>query len=218
MIKIYPSLMAANLINLGHDIKLLEPHCDGFHIDVMDFHFVPNLTFGPDMVNAIRHASKKPLWVHLMVDEPARYIPRLQLRQGDILSIHYEAIKPELVAQTLKLVKDRTWQVSLALKPSTPLSVVTPFIPVLDQILLMSVEPGFSGQEFVASTQERLTELNKLKAETNARFVIGMDGGINETNIAQLAKAGVQDMGIGSAIFGSEKPIEQIKKLQEKAD
>lgn len=216
MIKIYPSLMAANLINLGHDIKILEPHCDGFHIDIMDFHFVPNLTFGPDMVNAIRHASKKTLWVHLMVDEPIRYIPRLQLRPSDILSVHYEALKPEAIASTLKLIKDRSWQVSLALRPSTPLEVLIPFLPTLDQVLLMSVEPGFSGQSFVPSATDRLAKLCELKAQHHARFVIGMDGGINEENIKQLAQQGVQDMGIGNAIFGNEDPVRHIMKLKEK--
>lgn len=217
MIKIYPSLMAANLVNLAHDIKLLEPHCDGFHLDVMDFHFVPNLTFGPDMINAIRRASKKTVWAHLMVDEPQRYIPRLQLYPNDIVSIHYEACKEETLTSLVKLIRDRSWKISLALRPSTAIDVIIPFLHHLDQVLLMSVEPGFSGQSFVTSTAERLAALSALREKHKASFTIGMDGGINENNIKQLAEQGAQDMGIGSAIFGYDDPVQKILELQEKA-
>lgn len=218
MIKIYPSLMAANLVNLAHDIKLLEPHCDGFHLDVMDFHFVPNLTFGPDMTNAIRRTSKKTIWIHLMVDEPLRYIPRLQLHFNDIISIHYEACTEETLISLIKLIKDRSWKASLALRPSTEIDVIIPFLQHLDQVLLMSVEPGFSGQSFVTSTTDRLAALSVLKNKHKASFTIGMDGGINENNIKQLAEQGVQDMGIGSAIFGYDDPVQKILELQEKTE
>lgn len=213
MIRIYPSLAAANLTNIEHDVRLLEPYCAGFHLDVMDFHFVPNLTFGPDFINAVRKITDKCLWIHLMVDEPDRYISRMHLARGDIVSVHCEYSSIDYVKTVCRDICDRGLRASMTLKPATPIERVKEFLDCIDHVLLMSVEPGFSGQEFMPEVYERLSMLNALRAQRGKYFDIGTDGGIGPDVIRALAERGADDFAIASAIFGAPDPLEAVQEM-----
>lgn len=210
--QIFPSLISGDLLNLEHQIKQLEPYCAGFHLDVMDFHFVPNLTWGTQFVNAIRAATTKPLWVDLLVDKPQQYLDRLSLQKHDIVSIHYESTYPENIFKT---VTSMDLQASLALDPTTPLEAVQPFIELVNQITLMSVKPGFSGQAFIPNSVERLKQLAAMRKQSNLSFSIGMDGGLNEQTLPLVVPYGLDMAGIASGIFSHKNPVAALKKLAE---
>lgn len=212
MTKIYPSLIAANLLNLQKDIVTLEPVSDGFHIDVMDNHFVPNLTWGPMFVNDFVIASKKPLFVHLMVSNPEQFLQTLSLRTIDAFCFHIETIKSS--KGLIKDIRNKNWNPAIAIKPNTPLEEIFPFLGLIDKVLLMSVNPGYSGQQFLPDSIQRLEALAQFKKEHVLDFEIAMDGGINEKNIGELKKRGATEFGIASAIFGSSAPIAMIEKLK----
>ncbi len=207
----FPSLISADILNLKTVIKELEPYCAGFHIDIMDFHFVPNLAFSPEFSNDMRTISKKKLWVHLMVDNPEKYIDLLKLNAHDIVSVHYERLSSPKILQKLKSLK---LVASLAIKPSTPLAELLPFLEEVDHILLMSVEPGFSGQPFKPEALERLKHLNKLRTEKKLNFKIGIDGGVTEENIAELLLYGANDIALASTLFESPDPVKVLQELQ----
>jgi Pentose-5-phosphate-3-epimerase len=216
MLNIYASLIAANQLKLDFYIKELAPYCAGFHLDIMDFHFVPNLTFGPDMVNAIAHATQKQLWVHLMVDEPRAYLAKLQLRTNDIISVHYESFKNHLALEmVLKDIKNMGCQASLALKPATQIDVIIPVVHLLDQVLIMSVEPGFSGQRFLPETLKKLATLTELRSQQNWGFAIGLDGGITRDTLAQIQQYPIADIVMGSALFQTPDPVTEIISVQQ---
>lgn len=214
--KIYPSLISTDLLNLEHAIQMLEPHCAGFHLDVMDFHFVPNLTWGPDFINAIRKATKKQLWIDLLVDLPQPYLERLQLQKDDIISVHYES---EYDNDIFRMIRKKGCKASLALDPKTPIEVIVPFLDVIDHVLLMSVPPGFSGQEFVYESVDKAKKLYMLREKLisepqHAGFLIGMDGGLNETTLPLVVEY-VDTFAIAAGIFGAKDSIEMLRKLEQ---
>lgn len=226
MLHLYPSLAAGNLTNIEKDVRRLEPYCTGFHLDVMDFHFVPNLTFGPDFINVVRAITDKRLWVHLMVDEPDRYIPLMRLAPGDIVSVHGEypsaracsgcacrAYPADYVTKIFRDLHARGLTASLAIKPATPVDRVRDFLDCIDHVLLMSVEPGFSGQAFMPETYERLSALNALRTQCGKHFDIGTDGGIGPEIIRDLAKRGANDFAVASAIFAAPDPLKAAQEL-----
>ncbi len=217
MAYLYPSLISSDLLALNATIKTLEPYCAGFHVDVMDNHFVPNLTLGPDFVNSIRKAATKRLWVHLMVEKPKTIVDRLHLHHGDIVSIHYETVTDHEMVKIVRELHQRKILFSLAINPTTAVEVIKPYIHenMLDQVLLMSVNPGFSGQSFLPDSSHRLQALYDLREEHALNFAIGMDGGITTENLPKLIKEGVDDVAVASAIFQNENPLENIKKLNE---
>lgn len=214
--KIYPSLMCADLLNLGKVIKDFEDHCDGFHIDVMDDHFVPNLTMGPDFVNAIVKATHKPIQVHLMVDHPKLWVDRLNLGEKDTFIFHYEAFecfKP--MKDLIDKVKAKGWKVGGAFNPHSNIDLMESHLNALDKVLLMAVKPGFAGQTFIPEVLNKVKKLIKLKEMQNAMYEIYMDGGIGKDNIKVLSDLGVDAVAIGGAIFYSKKPLEALKELYE---
>ena len=212
MVKIYPSLIGGNLLCIEQSIKQLEPYCDGFHLDVMDNHFVPNVTFGADMVNAIAQATNKQLWVHLMVDNPRNWCDTLRLAPGSIVSFHIEAAHDH--QSITKCITEKKWIPSIAINPKTPVAKILSLLNSIDHVLVMSVEPGFSGQRFLESVLPKVRELKKAKPT----ITIGMDGGINLENIAQIAAAGAQDLAIASGIFGSDDPVAALQALRKKVN
>lgn len=214
MANLYPSLISADLLNLQRDISLLEPYCAGFHCDVMDFNFVPNLTLGPAVVNAIATATTKKIWVHLMIKDPDKMIERLMLPPESIVSFHIET---EInIPDTIKHIQEKNWVPSLAINPKTPIAESYKFLEQrLPHILLMSVSPGFSGQKFIPETIAKINELVAYKNREKLEFNIGMDGGINASNIALLANHGVDDLAIASGIFGASDPVAQIQELNQ---
>lgn len=209
MIKIYPSLMNSHLLNLAEEVQILEPYCDGFHIDAMDFDFVKNIAFGPDVINKISKLSKKQLFIHLMVKNPQNWLDILNLKQNDIFSFHFESIENH--DELIKKIMQNNLLASVALNPKTEISVIFPFVRQLYQVLIMSVEPGFSGQKFIELTFEKVSKLNDYKKTNNLNFRIAVDGGINKNNFVELIKKGGQDFAMASAIFSENNPINALE-------
>lgn len=210
--KIYPSLISADLLHLGDVIKTLDSHCDGYHIDVMDDHFVPNLTMGPAFVQAIIDATELPIHLHLMVDNPEKWIDRVDLREQDFFIFHHEVVgSTELVN-----LKDKKYKIGIAINPDTKIESIFPYLDQLDYVLLMSVQPGFSGQKFIPEVLEKVKPLVDIRKSKNLKFLIGMDGGIGLSNIEMLADAGVDDVGVASAIFSADDPVRALGELYKK--
>jgi len=212
MIKIFPSLMSANILELKEEINKLEPHSDGFHLDVMDFHFVPNLTFGPNIINAVGKAASKELFVHLMIEHPEKFIDLLQLPENSIVAFHKTSTpKP---SNLIKAIHKKGWKASIALDPDETIENVTPLLNELGQVLIMSVRPGFSGQEFIPQTLDKVKKLKTYRKKNKLDFRIAIDGGINEENLEEVIKAGADDIAMASAIFKAKDPVKALKKLK----
>lgn len=211
---IYPSLIAANQLDLRHIITICDPWIAGYHIDIMDNHFVPNITVGADLVNTIGLTTKKQLWVHLMIENPLSLITQIKAPASTIIDIHIET-KVD-IKSIIKEIKKNNWIASLAINPQTTLTKVEPFLDDIDQILIMSVEPGFYGQFFLNSTYEKIHTIVQLRKERNHTFAIAVDGGINQQNISQIAQAKVDRVAIGSGIFKNQDIVTTIKQLKEK--
>lgn len=215
MVKIFPSLMSANILELGQEIDALQPYCDGFHVDVMDFHFVPNLTIGPIIINAIAKAASKELFVHLMVEAPEKMIEFLQLPEHSTVAFHQMSTpKPTNV---IKLINKKGWHASIALSPDDPIDMALPLLDQLNQVLVMSVRPGASGQEFIPHALEKVKQLAAYRKKKKLTFRIAIDGGVNEDNIADVVHAGADDLAIASAIFKTNDRIKALKKLKQLA-
>lgn len=212
MAHLFPSLTAADQLNLQRDIDRLEPYCQGFHLDVMDFNFVPNLTWGAPTVNAIAKHTKRTLWIHLMVEKPAAFMGTLYLPHDSLLTFHIEKINEN--KDIISRIIEKKWLPGIAISPKTPLEKALPFLEPVNHVTLMSVEPGFAGQAFLPDVLGKLDQLVTYRKTKNLKFTIAMDGGINETNIADLAKRGVNLFGVASAIFGKADPVVAYKKLQ----
>lgn len=217
--RIYPSLIAADLLNLEHQIRMLDTHVDGYHIDIMDGHFVPNLTWGTMFVDAFCKVTKKPLWIHLMVDNPLWWIKELQLPYGSTVSFHIESTSK--VERCINSIKEKKCRPSLAVSPKTPISETFSFFYSLDHILVMSVEPGFSGQPFISAMEQKLYlandafhEMGFAKEREKRRLTIAFDGGINMQNIENLFHQGATDFAVASAIFASNDILDAVVCLK----
>jgi len=214
MIKIHPSLISADLMNLRSAIQLLDPHTDGYHIDIMDNHFVPNLTWGAQFVNAIAQETAKPLTVHLMVDNPTNWIDKFTINDHSSIIIHIES-KGE-IRKNLETIRKRKHHPGISLNPKTPVEQIFPVLDLVDTVLIMTVEPGFSGQSFIKGTEKKVEPLVGYKQTNGLNFSIGMDGGVNKENIKLLIEKGVDWFGIASAIFNQPnyvKAFQELKKI-----
>lgn len=208
---IYPSLMGAPLMQLGREIKKLESYCAGFHIDVMDYHFVPNLMGGIGYVNQISTYTKKPLWIHLMMEKSLNFAQSILIRPHDIVSFHIEEQADHLLL--IKYIREKKSRASIAIKPKTPLEQIFDFLPIVDQVLVMSVEPGFSGQHFLHESFEKITALVSYKKEHDLNFSIGCDGGITDNIVNLLMRCGVDEVALASAIFNAEDSLDNLKRI-----
>jgi ribulose-phosphate 3-epimerase len=212
---IAPSILSADFTKLGEDIKAVErAGCHWIHIDVMDGHFVPNISYGPIIVSASRKITALPLDVHLMIEHPDRYIPDFSKAGADWISVHSEAC-PHL-HRTLQLIKSHGKKAGVALNPSTPLSAIEWVMEELDYVLLMSVNPGFGGQSFIRSALSKIQRLKEMIREQNRSILIQVDGGVGLENIGELSEAGADVFVAGSAIFGSGDYGKTIALLREK--
>lgn len=199
---IAPSVLSADFGRLNEEVRAVEAAgADWLHLDVMDGHFVPNLTMGPDVVRAVRRATSLPLDVHMMVSDPGRYAPRFIDVGADWVSIHYEAC-PE-PRGVIADIRARGARPSLAVSPDTPLEVVAPSAPDLDMVLVMSVYPGFGGQQFIPGSLAKLDDARRLRQRLGLGFLIEIDGGITVDNAGAAAQAGADVLVAGTAIFGA---------------
>jgi ribulose-phosphate 3-epimerase len=212
MAAIYPSLIGADLLNLEKTISLLDPFCAGYHLDVMDHHFVPNLSMGPMFINALaKKTQRTDLWVHLMVTDPTPYIDKLQLPPGSYFTFHIESKGG--VLDVIKHIREKKWKPGIAIKPKTPVQEIFPFLNLIDQLTVMSVEPGFAGQQFLKESIEKVKTVAAYRATSKTNFALAIDGGINQHNIKELAQLGVDQFAVSTAIFDHHDPVAALKLL-----
>lgn len=209
--RINPSILSADFVNLQADLERIAA-ADYVHVDVMDNHFVPNLTFGPQMVGRIQATSPIPLDVHLMIDDPERWAPGYAELGAASVTFHLEAAaEPVALARTLRQIGARA---GVAVKPATPIDGLLDVLDEFDQILLMTVEPGFGGQPFRADTMPKLRHLANEARRRGSDVWLQVDGGISESTIGQAAEAGADTFVAGSAVFGAQRPDAAIAALR----
>ncbi len=216
MIKIAPSILSADFARLGDEIKAIDrAGADYVHIDVMDGHFVPNITIGPLIVEAVRPVTELPLDVHLMIENPSRYIPDFAKAGADLIVVHAEAEKH--LHRTVQLIKSLGKKAGVSLNPATPLCTLDMILPDLDLVLLMTVNPGFGGQSFIDSCLPKIAQLRRRIDELGLAIELEVDGGVKTDNIGSIAAAGADVFVAGSAVFNSADYAATIHSLRTSA-
>jgi ribulose-phosphate 3-epimerase len=211
-VKIAPSMLAADFANLEHDVQVVNQSlADWFHMDIMDGVFVPNISFGMPVLKAMANYTKKPLDVHLMIVDPDRYIQTFADLGAAVLTVHAEACTH--LHRTVEAIKATGMQAGVALNPHTSISVLEELIPDLDLICIMSVNPGFGGQQFIENTYDKVRRLRALINAKKAKTLIEIDGGVTSENAAALVQAGADVLVAGSFVFKSENPSQTIADL-----
>ncbi len=208
--KLSPSLLSADFSRLLDEAKSVEPHVERFHWDVMDGHFVPNLTFGPPVVNALRSKLDLPFDIHLMIDHPDRYADRFDIHPDDVIIFHIESEGDP--GAMIDLIRQRGARCGITLRPGTGLDAIAPWLDHVTYVLVMSVEPGFGGQTFIPESLDRIRELRRL---IDTRDIdIAVDGGINVNTIGPAVAAGADILVAGSAVFGASDRLSAIRTLR----
>ncbi len=208
-----PSMLSANFANLEKDIQMInESQANWFHLDIMDGVFVPNISFGFPVVKYIKKFAQKPLDVHLMIVQPERYIAEWKKVGADILTVHYEACTH--LHRTVQEIKNAGMKAGVSLNPHTSVELLNDILPELDMVLIMSVNPGFGGQSFISQSLVKIKNLREMADIYNPNLIIQVDGGVDTHNYKEIIKAGANSLVAGSAIFGSENPVETIKILK----
>ncbi|MHA7842208.1 MAG: ribulose-phosphate 3-epimerase [Winogradskyella sp.] len=210
---IAPSMLASDFGNLQRDTEMVNnSEADWFHIDVMDGHFVPNISYGMPVIAAIKKHATKPLDVHLMIEKPERYIEEFAKVGADIITVHYESTVH--LHRTLRQIKDAGCKAGVVLNITTPINVLEDILPECYMVLLMSINPGFGGQKFEDVTYQRIKKLRKMIDEQGLDTRIEIDGGVTDNNIKELVKAGADTFVAGSHVFKSDNPSATIKNLK----
>lgn len=215
MIEIAPSILSADLTNLGSEIEAVRRGgATLIHVDVMDGHFVPNLSFGLPIVKSLAAKSQVPLDVHLMIAEPARYAEKFVEAGARMVSVHVEA--DVHLYRTINSIKEQGARAGVAINPATPLCVLDEILQIVDHVLVMSVEPGFSGQKFVPTTIDKVRRLRRMLNERNLKTRIEVDGGVDSDNIGQVTAAGADIVVASTAIFSHPDRAQAVRELRER--
>jgi ribulose-phosphate 3-epimerase len=208
-----PSILSADFAHLGKAVEMInQSEADWFHVDVMDGVFVPNISFGFPVMKSIKKLAEKPLDVHLMIVQPERYIKEFKSAGADILTVQYEACTH--LHRTIYAIKEEGMKAGVALNPHTPVSLLQDIIKDLDLVLIMSVNPGFGGQKFIAQSINKIHQLKKLIFDTQSSAVIEVDGGVSLDNTQQLLSAGANALVAGNAVFNTPDPLDTISKFK----
>jgi ribulose-phosphate 3-epimerase len=218
-IEIAPSILAANFAKLGDEVRIVEEAgADVIHVDIMDGHFVPNISLGIPVVASLRKATRLPLDVHLMIEQPELYIEDFIRAGGSRILVHQEATVH--LDRALAMIRELGAEAGAAINPATPVGMLSEVLDKVDTVLVMTVNPGFGGQKFIPNTYEKIRQLNQMRARYNASFRIEVDGGVEPENAAELAQAGANTFVAGTSIFHTADPAaatRQLKKLATQA-
>ena len=214
---IAPSILSANGAKLGEEIVAVEKAgADWIHVDVMDGHFVPNITMGPAIIGALRKSTGLPFDVHLMIKNPDMYVESFAEGGADFITVHTEAANH--LHRTVELIKKTGKKAGVSLNPATPLSQIEEILPDIDLLLIMSVNPGFGGQKFIKSSLDKIRRAASMMAKLPQKPLLEVDGGVNLTNIAAIAKAGADVLVAGAAVFGTADYAQTIAALKAAAN
>lgn len=218
-VRIAPSILSADFMAMGVDIALIEEAGAGFvHVDVMDGHFVPNLSMGVPLVKQLAKATDLPLDVHLMVSNPLDQIPWFAAAGADSLTVHAEVLYGDALVRAVEAIREAGCKAAVSLKPKTPVATLAPVIADLDMVLIMSVEPGFSGQSYIEGSEDRVAEVVSLARAAGASPLIQVDGGIGVATAPRVAAAGADVLVCGNAVFAAEDPAAALVAVRDAAE
>ncbi len=214
MIKIAPSLLAANFTELKKDVEALN-FTDAYmlHLDIMDGHFVPNISFGYDIVKQLRPISSLIFDVHLMISDAMKYIDKFIEAGANSITVHAEAVND--IPAVLEYIHSKGVKAAVSIKPNTPVSEIAEYLPLMDMLLIMSVEPGFGGQKYIPASTAKIAEAKQIITEKGLKTTIQVDGGVNASNIAEVYKAGTDIAVAGTAVFGKDNKALAVTELME---
>jgi ribulose-phosphate 3-epimerase len=212
-IEIAPSILASDFARLGEEVRAVEAGgADVIHVDVMDGHFVPNISIGIPVVESLRKATRLPLDVHLMIDAPETYIEDFVRAGGNRILVHQEATVH--LDRALAMIREVGAEAGVAINPATPVAMLADVLDKVDTVLVMSVNPGFGGQKFIPNAFEKIRQLNQIRSRYNADFRIAVDGGVDMENVAQLAQAGANTFVAGTSIFHTPNGTEAARRMR----
>ncbi len=213
MLQIVPSIFAADFVHLGDDIRTVEQAgVQMLHVDIMDGHFVPNFTMGTPITESIRRFTRVKLDHHLMIEDPDTYAPIFIKAGADCVSVHYEVCRN--LDRTLHMIQERGAKAGVVINPATPVFLLDEVLDIADYVLVMSVNPGYGGQQFIPNSLRKVGELARRREQRKLKFAIEIDGGVGPENIADVARAGVDWVVAGSSVFQASDPAEAVREMQ----